>query len=268
LHEVVGILVEYGYLLVFVWVFGEQMGLPIPSFPLLLSAGALAGQGKMSFTLILLTSLVASLIADTFWYKLGQYRGSGVLNFLCRLSLEPDSCVQRTRGSLDRRGAQTLLYSKFVPGLNTVSAPIAGMSGVPYHRFLAFDLVGTILWAASSLIVGFIFSDEVDAILSRSREVGRFVAVLAVAAVIGWVVWKYVQRRRFMKSIIIGRITPEELNEKLGSGEPVTIIDLRHPLDRLTDPRTLPGALQIGADDLAERLKEIPRDREIILYCT
>jgi membrane protein DedA with SNARE-associated domain len=268
LHEVVSILVKYGYLLVFVWVLAEQIGLPLPAFPLLVSAGALAGQGKMNLSLILLTCIVAALFADTFWYKLGQTRGAGVLNFLCRMSLEPDSCVQTTRGSLDRRGPQTLLYSKFVPGLNTVAAPIAGMSRVPYSRFLFYDLVGTIVWACSSLMVGYIFSEQVDAILNRSRQVGQFVAVLAVLAIIAWVVWKYVQRRRFLKSILIGRITAQELHDKLSNGEPLTIIDLRHPLDLLTDPRTLPGALQIKAAELAERAKEIPLDREIILYCT
>lgn len=268
MHDVIAILVKYGYLLVFVWVLGEQIGLPIPAFPLLLSAGAMAGQGRMNLALILLTCITACLIADTIWYKLGQTRGAGVLNILCRMSLEPDSCVQRTRGSLDRRGTQTLLYSKFVPGLNTVASPIAGMSRVPYARFLLFDLAGTILWASSSLIVGYLFSDEVDAILNRSRQFGRLVAILALATIVGWVVWKYIQRRRFLKSIILGRITAQELHDKLSAGESVTIIDLRHPLDLLTDPRTLPGALHIRSEDLAERANEIPRDREIILYCT
>lgn len=268
MHEVVSILVKYGYILVFVWVLGEQLGLPIPAFPLLLTAGAMAGQGKINLAAVLLTATVAALSADIFWYKLGQVRGASVLRFLCKMSLEPDSCVQSTRGSLDKRGPQTLLYSKFVPGLNTVAAPIAGMSRVPYARFFAYDFVGSIFWAGSSLIIGFIFSDEVDAILSRSREVGHLLVWLAAVLIIGWVVWKYEQRRRFLKSIHVARISPTELHTKLSSGEEVVIIDLRHPLDLLTDPRTLPGALQIKMDDLAQRAKEIPRDREIILYCT
>lgn len=268
MREVVAILVQYGYLLVFVWVFAEQIGLPIPAFPLLLSAGALAGQGKMSLWLVLLTSVMAALVADTFWYQLGQTRGATVLRFLCRMSLEPDSCVQSTKGSLDKRGPQTLLYSKFVPGLNTVAAPIAGMSRVPYARFVGYDLVGTIFWASSSLLVGYLFSNKVDDILSRSRQVGQLFGVLAVGIIVGWVIWKYVQRKRFLKSILVARITPTELHEKMAAGEEVVIVDLRHPLDFLTDPRTLPGALKIGSTELAERVKEIPQDREIILYCT
>lgn len=268
MHDVVAILVKYGYELVFAWVLGEQIGLPIPAFPLLLTAGAMAGQGKLSLTLIVLTCVAACLVADTFWYKLGQLRGAGVLRFLCRMSLEPDSCVQTTRGSLDKRGPQTLLYSKFIPGLNTVAAPIAGMSRVPYARFLLYDVVGTVVWACSSLVVGYVFSEKVDAILSRSRQVGQLFALLIIVLMVGWIVWKYVQRKRFLKSIIVSRITPQELNQKIQSGEEVVIVDLRHSLDFLTDPRTLPGALQIRSDELATRVKEIPRDREIILYCT
>jgi len=222
----------------------------------------------MNLALLLLTCVLACIVADTFWYRLGQTRGAGVLRFLCRMSLEPDSCVQSTRGSLDRRGPQALLYSKFVPGLNTVAAPIAGMSRVPLVRFLTYDLVGTVIWASSSLFVGFLFSGEVDAILNRSREVGKLLAWLFVAAIVGWIVWKYVERRRFLKSIHVARIKPQELQQKIQAGEDVVIIDLRHRLDLLTDPRTLPGALQIKMDELAERAREIPRDREVILFCT
>ncbi len=261
-------LTQYGYLVVFVWVLTEQIGLPIPAFPLLLSAGALAGQHKMNLLLILATAVLACLVSDSFWYELGKRRGAAVLNVLCRMSLEPDSCVQRTKGTFDRRGPQSLLYAKFVPGLNTVAAPIAGMARVPYLRFLGFDIVGTLIWAGSSLIVGYLFSEKIDSILSRSRQLGQFFAVLAVLAIAGWIVWKYVQRRRFMKSVLVGRITPQELHDKLIAGDKLTIIDLRHPLDLLTDPRTLPGALRIRSEDLAERAKEIPQDREIILYCT
>jgi membrane protein DedA with SNARE-associated domain len=268
LSEVVHILVVYGYLVVFLWVLAEQIGLPIPAIPLLLSAGALAGHGKMSFPILLLTALVGCVISDAFWYELGKRRGSAVLNVLCKMSLEPDSCVERTRGTFDRHGPQSLLYAKFVPGLNTVAAPIAGMTGLSYPRFLIFDIAGSILWAGSSLLAGYLFSERIDAILNQSQAIGRSVAVLAVLGIVGWIVWKYVQRRRFLRSVMVARITPEEVHSKLSSGEDLVIVDLRHPLDLLTDPRTLPGALQIRMDDLAQRAKEIPRDREIILYCT
>ena len=268
MHELVNSLAQYGYVVVFVWVLAEQIGLPIPALPLLLSAGALAGQHKMSLLLLLLTSLIACLVSDSFWYELGRRRGGAVLNVLCRMSLEPDSCVERTKGTFDRRGPQSLLYAKFVPGLNTVAAPIAGMSRLPYSRFLLYDVVGSLVWAASSLVVGYLFSERVDAILQRSQALGKVVAALAVAGIVAWIVWKYVQRRRFLKSVMVARITPHELQSKIDAGEQPVIVDLRHPLDLLTDPRTLPGAIRIRMDELASRAMEIPRGREIILYCT
>jgi membrane protein DedA with SNARE-associated domain len=266
--DAVQFLATYGYAVVFVWVLLEQIGLPIPAIPLLLSAGAIAGHGRMNILLLLATALLACLVSDSFWYELGKRRGTAVLSILCRMSLEPDSCVQRTKSTFDRRGPQSLLYSKFVPGLNTVAAPIAGMSRVAFPRFLAFDILGTLLWAGSSLGIGYLFRERLDDILSRSRVVGDIFAVLIATALVGWIAWKYVQRRRFLSSVRVARITPHELHEKIQSGESVAIVDLRHPLDLLTDPRQIPGAMHIRMDELAERAKEIPRDREIILYCT
>jgi membrane protein DedA with SNARE-associated domain len=268
LSEAAHILMHYGYLLVFVWVLAEQLGLPIPAIPLLLSAGALAADHQMSLLVALFTALVASLISDTIWFELGRRRGGAVLNVLCRMSLEPDSCVERTKGSFDRRGPQSLLYAKFVPGLNTVAAPVAGMAQISYPRFLLFDIGGTLLWAGSSLVAGFLLGKKVDILLSRSRQLGHAFTYLAVGAIVAWVVWKWVQRRRFLTSVRVARIAPQELHEKMISGEKLAVIDLRHRLDLLTDPRTIPGALRIKFDELEERAKEIPRDREIILYCT
>lgn len=268
MSEAAHILTHYGYLVVFVWVLAEQLGLPIPAMPLLLTAGALAADHQLSFFLVLFVSLIASVVSDSVWFELGRRRGGVVLNVLCRLSLEPDSCVERTKGSFDRRGPQSLLYAKFVPGLNTVAAPIAGMTRISYARFLLFDVPGTLLWAGSALLLGFLLGKKVDRVLSHSRDVGQAFVVLALLAIVAWVVWKWEQRRRFLASVRVARITPQQLHEKMLEGEKVVIIDLRHRLDLLTDPRTIPGALQIKFDELEERAKEIPRDREIILYCT
>jgi membrane protein DedA with SNARE-associated domain len=268
LSEAAQILTHYGYLVVFVWVLAEQIGLPIPAIPLLLTAGALCADHRMSLFLVLFTSMFASLVSDSLWFELGRRRGGVVLNILCRMSLEPDSCVERTKGSFDRRGPQSLLYSKFVPGLNTVAAPIAGMARISYSRFLLFDIAGTFLWAGSALFTGYLLGKKVDKVLSHSRDLGQLFIVLALTAILGWIVWKWDQRRRFLASVRVARIMPQDLHEKMLSGEPMVIIDLRHRLDLLTDPRTLPGALRIKFDELEERAKEIPRDREIILYCT
>src|SRR5262245_7301022 len=128
--ETINFLLQHGYAVVFWWVLAEQLGLPIPAVPVLLAAGALSGPGKLDFGMTLALGTLASLTSDTAWYALGRYRGGPVLSFLCRISLEPDSCVRRTHDTFSRHGVRSLLIAKFVPGLNTAAPPLAGMIGM------------------------------------------------------------------------------------------------------------------------------------------
>jgi membrane protein DedA with SNARE-associated domain len=260
--------VHYGYALLFLWVLVEQGGLPIPATPLVLAAGALAGQGRMSFALVILCSTAGCVCADVFWYAFGKRRGAVVLNLLCRIALEPDSCVRRTETRFERWGARTLLICKFVPGLNTAAPALAGMVGVPYGRFAAFDIAGGLLWALAYTLLGFIFSKQLDRVAADAHLVGGWLLLVFIGGVIAYVLYRWRERQRFIEQVKGDRITPDELKHQLESGEQPVIIDLRHPLDVLTDPRTLPGALQISPEDLEARNGEISRDREIVLFCT
>ena len=266
--ETLQFVIHYGYLLLFVWVLIEQGGLPIPASPLLLAAGALAAQGRMHLALAITVPAIASLCADTFWYWFGKKRGGVVLNLLCRIALEPDSCVRRTESTFTRYGARTLLICKFVPGLNTAAPTLAGMVGVDFFRFLLFDLAGALLWTGAFAVAGFVFGKQLDRAAIYSQRFGGWMLVLFFAGVVGYVLYRWRERNRFLEQVKGDRITPDELKHKIESGEPLVIIDLRHPLDVLTDPRTLPGALQIAPDELSSRHGEIARDGELILFCT
>lgn len=157
LKEAVEFLIKHGYALLFGWVLVEQMGLPIPAIPLLIAAGALAGSGKMDLVLAVSLALVAAVLADLFWYFLGRYRGGRILKLLCRISLEPDSCVRRTENLFVRHGARSLLVAKFVPGLNTAAPSLAGIFRMPLRRFMLFDSLGGFFWVATFTGLGFIF---------------------------------------------------------------------------------------------------------------
>src|SRR5689334_15656170 len=146
MSETVGFVVQHGYVLLFFWLVAEQAALPVPSIPLLLACGALARDGRMSPTLVLTYGLAACLLADSVWFHVGRVRGAKVLRLLCRIALEPDSCVRQTENALVRYGLRSMLVSKFVPGLNAVAAPMAGNSGARFGRFLIFDILGTLLW--------------------------------------------------------------------------------------------------------------------------
>jgi membrane protein DedA with SNARE-associated domain len=260
--------VQYGYALLFGWVMIEQGGLPIPATPLLLAAGALAGQGRMSLPLVILASTAGSVVSDIFWYMFGKRRGAVVLNLLCRIALEPDSCVRRTESRFSRLGLRTLLICKFVPGLNTAAPALAGMVGAPYPRFFAFELMGALLWTTAYSVLGFVFSKQLDRVAADAHLLGGGFLVLFGIGVVVYVIYRWRERQRFIEQVKGDRITPDELKHELEAGENPVIIDLRHPLDVLTDPRTLPGALQISPEDLESRNREINRDGEIVLFCT
>jgi membrane protein DedA with SNARE-associated domain len=268
MNDTLQFVVQYGYALLFGWVLIEQGGLPIPATPLLLAAGALAGQGRMSLPLVILAGTAGCLGADLFWYSFGKRRGAVVLNLLCRIAMEPDSCVRRTETIFSKRGPRTLLICKFVPGLNTAAPALAGMVRVPYPRFIVFDLLGGLLWTIAYSLLGFIFSKQLDRVARDAHLLGGGLVILFVTGVIAYVLYRWRERERFIQQVKGDRITPDELKHQLESGERPTIIDLRHPLDVLTDPRTLPGALQISPEDLPARRGEITRDGEIVLFCT
>jgi membrane protein DedA with SNARE-associated domain len=268
MHRTVEFLLHHGYTLLLSWVFAEQIGLPLPSMPLLLAAGALAGTGRLSLFGSLLYAVLAAVAADSIWYGLGRRKGIKVLQLLCKISLEPDSCVRRTEGVFAKRGARSLLLAKFVPGLSTVAPPLAGVFHMRVGRFLLYDAVGTILWAGTFLGLGFAFSGEIERIAEHLEHLGSGLLVLVLGALAAYIGYKFLARQRFLRELRIARITADELKRKLDAGEELVIVDLRHSMDFEAEPETIPGAFRMDAKELEEQTDRLPRDREVILYCT
>jgi membrane protein DedA with SNARE-associated domain len=268
MSETLQFLLRHGYSVLFLWVFAEQIGLPLPAIPLLLAAGALAGAGRMSLGLVLFLTILAAVIGDVLWYELGRRKGIKVLQLLCRISLEPDSCVRRTEGVFEKHGARSLVLAKFFPGLNTVAPPLAGIFRMKPLRFLAFDIAGAALWAGMFAGLGYAFSGEIERLTARAERLGGWLGVLLLAALAAWILWKFFARQRFLRELRISRISAAELKEKLDSGEPIVVVDLRHSLDFEAEPETIPGAFRIDAQELQAHDDLIPRDRDVVLYCT
>ncbi|MGA7885375.1 MAG: VTT domain-containing protein [Acidobacteriaceae bacterium] len=262
------VFIRYGYVIVVLWVLVEQLGVPIPSTPLLLTAGTLTATHKLSLPLVLVAALAGSLIADTTWYFLGKRYGGAVVRLVCRLSLESTACVRKTEAYFSKRGAAALLLAKFVPGLGTVAAPIAGQMGMGYGKFLMCDGAGALLWALSCLLGGRFFGDVLKRNPHALSTAGHFAVVIFVLLLLGFLGWRMLERRAFLRSVRMARLEPTELKRMMDEGEPVFIVDLRHRLDYLPDPRTLPGALSLTPDKLVEHSQRIPRDQEIVLFCT
>src|SRR5436853_4735245 len=164
--ETLGFLVRHGPAVLFAVVFVEQMGVPLPAAPWLLAGGALAATGKINWFAAFIAATFGSVLADLIWFYLGRYGGHRVLNLLCRISLEPDSCVRRTQDLFTRYGMRGVVAAKFIPGLSTLAPPLAGSSGVSAPRFFLFDSVGSLLYAGGLILVGVLFSHQLEQVLA------------------------------------------------------------------------------------------------------
>jgi membrane protein DedA with SNARE-associated domain len=267
-NETIEFLIRHGYTVVFAWVFFEQIGLPLPAIPVLLAAGALAGAGKLSLAVVVGLSVVAAILSDAIWYEIGRRRGGKVLNLLCRISLEPDSCVRRTEATFSKHGAKSLLVAKFIPGFNTAAPPLAGVFHMRFTRFLLFDGLGAMVWAGAFIGLGYLFSNQLESVAARAAELGGGLLAVSAAGLGGYIGWKYIQRQRFLHSLRVARITPDQLREKLDSGEQMIIVDLRHSVDFEADPYLIPGAQHLDAEEIEQHHDAIPRDRDVVLYCS
>lgn len=259
---------KYGYWILFLWVMTEQLGVPIPSVPVMLTAGTLTATHKMNLPLVLIAILLGSLVSDSLWYIMGKRYGGAVVKLLCRLSMESSTCVRRTENYFTKRGPAALLLAKFIPGLGSVAAPIAGQTSMPFSSFVIFDTIGILIWALTFTLGGRFFGD----FLKRHPEVFSWVAHFAVLLfallLMGFLFSRFLRQRAFLREIRTARVPPQELKEMLDRGQEVYIVDLRHPLDYLPDPRTLPGAVLLTPDKLVLQSDDIPRDRDVVLFCT
>ncbi len=263
-----GILITYGYLLIFGWVLLEQAGFPLPATPVLLAAGALSVTEHIRFSEALLAGVAACLLADVTWFFLGKRYGHYLLRLLCRFSLEATTCVRRTHESFGRRGAYTLLFAKFVPGLSIVAPPVAGQTGMRFRRFLVFDAIGATIWVGSLLLGGRLFGDLLMRDPSALNLIGRFAGGLLLAGIVLFFASRLYRRESLLRRLRTARLEPVALKGMMDRGEAVYIVDLRHPLELVPDPFTLPGALHFSPEELSLRSGEIPHDRDVVLYCT
>lgn len=267
MHELVGLVVEYGLLLVFANVLLEQLGAPVPAIPTLVVTGALAADGKLSPALVLGVAVLASALSDGIWFVAGRRYGHRVLKTLCRVSLSPDSCVSQTETIFERWGAGSLLVAKFVPGFSTVAPPLAGAMGLRSGPFLLYDSLGAALWAGAGIGVGMLFHDQIDRVFDFLDRFGASAVVLLGALLGAFIAFKWWERRRFYKALRMARISVADLHRLASERRAPVIVDVRSSIARQRDPRRIPGARAMSVDELDERLAGLPIDRDIVLYC-
>jgi membrane protein DedA with SNARE-associated domain len=263
------LLLLHGYYFIFCYVFAVGLGLPIPADPLLLIMGALAGDHHYNFLLTLAVSVVPAVLADYFWYELGRVRGHSVLRLICKLAIEPDTCVRSTEATFAKRGSSALYFAKFVPGMSLVSMPMAGLIGMSRRRFLLADTIGCVLWISSYMLLGALFHRQVESLIVQFGLFGRSAGAVVGCILVFFIGFKYLQRWRILREIRTNRITPPAVHELLNNPAcKTTIVDLRHPTEVERDNYKIPGALILRPEQLRALAREIPPEHEIILYCT
>jgi membrane protein DedA with SNARE-associated domain len=261
------LLTSHPYMVLFLSGSFERVGAPLFASPVLIGAGALAATGQMRFDVAVWVALLACVPGDILWYELGRIKGDSVLSLLCRISFEPDSCVRRSKRLFEKGVTRTILFSKWVPGISHVVPAIAGLTRVGPERFVVTDALGSALWVVGLMMLGYLPLQESLA-LGVGTAVGPVVFEAGVVALLATTGVKYFRKRRFVRELYKARITPQELRELIDSGASLVILDLRHPLDSLSDPRTVPGALRLLPEDVASKAATLPGKGEIILYCT
>jgi membrane protein DedA with SNARE-associated domain len=218
----------------------------------------------MRFDVAVWIALVTCMFGDMLWYELGRKKGDRVLAALCRISLEPDSCVRRSKIFFEKGSNRTLLLSKWLPGVSHVVPAVAGLSGVERRHFFVMNAAGSAIWILVLMLAGYLPVERIHV----ASAVAPIVFEAAVVALAANVAIKYMQRRRFLKELYKSRISPQDVRQLLDAGERIVILDLRHPLDSVTDPRTLPGAIRVLPSEVYNHADILPKDEEIILYCT
>jgi membrane protein DedA with SNARE-associated domain/rhodanese-related sulfurtransferase len=272
MNEIVELLTKYGYWLLFATLIGRQACLPLPGNLLLLAAGALAGFGRLNFVEIVAFSVVALMLADLAWYVAARRWGSRTLHLMCGAAEDPTSCVNRITAIFERHGAKSLLFSKFIIGMDAVAAPMAGISGVGLPAFLLFDGGGALLWSFSYAILGYLFKNQLGQVAHYSAQLGTLIVLGVIAGAGVFIVRKLIRWYRFYREFKVARITPEELWHELIAGKPVLVLDLQDGGKRGPGLAAIPGAVRIDSHHLLQyrrqyRDSDLPTDREVVLYC-
>ena len=268
MEGVAQLLLQHGYLILFAWVLLDQLGLPFPAEPMILAAGAMAGSGHLDLSMCVAIVVLACLPANFLWYWLGVHQGNKVLTFLCLIELETDACVNRTTSAFHRYGTVSLLFAKFVPGLQSIASPMAGLLGVRMSRFLALSGSGTLLYALALLIPAYVAHDYVVRLGAAFAEFGGIALTMIVVLFAGWLGWKIWHRQAYIRALRGRRIDPQALHQKLQDNEPVQVADLRQRMEFNRDPFTIPGAVRVPLDIFDERVEQLARDRLLVLFCT
>lgn len=268
MEEMTGLLAQYGLALVFVNVFLTQLGAPVPAIPTLVVAGALAQRGDLPAAIVLIVAVGASLLGDLPWFVAGRIYGSRAINVLCRVAIEPDTCVKQTETIFERWGAPSLIVAKFIPGFSIVAPPIAGAMRLGVLPFFVFSAMGALVWAGVAVAVGVIFHAQVDWIINWLAEMGSQAVLVIGTGLVLFIAFRWTERWLLIRWLRMARISADELKGRLQRADRPVVLDVRSNTARRLDPRRIPGAIMVEIAEPERHLAGVAPEREVVVYCT
>ena len=266
MEHLVALLQQYGLGFVFLNVLALQAGLPLPAYPTLIMAGALAAMGGSPVWQVVGAGVGAALVADTGWYAAGRRFGMRVLSTLCRMSLSQDSCVRQTESIFQRFGPASMLFAKFIPGFASVATALAGALRLNYLKFVLFDAGGAGLWVGVAVLLGFLFSDAIGTMIEKLNSLGRYGVMIVIAGFVAWIAFKWLRRYLFVKQLRMDRVSVDELRDMMEQNKVQALVDVRSAITQAATGR-IPGARAIDMQNIAAGFKGLPVDGEVIVYC-
>lgn len=266
MNTLLHLLATYGLAVVFLNVLAEQLGMPVPAYPVLVVMGAWSFDGRHDAGAVFAVAVAACLMADLLWYAGGRRFGGRVLRTVCKLSISPDSCVRQTEALFARWGVWSLLVAKFVPGFGTIAVALSGQMRVPIAVFLALDAVGASLFVGVALVLGRTFHAAVDEVLAKLESFGQYGLLVIGAALAAFIGVKWLQRYRMIRALRMTRITVPELQRLLSGNVPPAILDVRHASSRERDG-SIPGARPWSWDTGIGGTEGIATELEVVVYC-
>jgi len=264
------LLARHGYSLTFALLFAEAMGLPLPAAVALAGAGAAAASHTLTPAWVIVGSMAALLAGDTLQFILGRNMGWTLLGLLCRVSANPETCILRSAESFYKRGTTTLLLAKFIPGVNTMAAPLAGSMKMRFGQFLRFDAAGALLYVVAYFMLGYAARDVLSRVLDTFAAAGHVVEAVVAAAVLVYIIYRLVLFARHRRYRVVPRVQVQELADKLVEDlnlRPL-VVDVRSHGYYDPGSERIRGSIRLEPNNLDEEVKGFPRDKDIYLYCT
>jgi len=270
MHDLLSVMARDGYALTFALLFAEAIGLPLPGAIVLVAAGAAVASHTLWGPSVLLAAVVGLLLGDIAQFWLGRYAGWALLGFLCRVSINPETCILRSAESFYKRGKTTLVIAKFIPGVNTMAAPLAGSMKMRFWQFVRLDFAGALLYSATYLLVGYASRDFLASILRGFHAAGRAMEAVVIVALIVYAIYRIAQYGKHRTDRVVPRIQVRELAARLASeGDAgVLIVDVRSHGYYDAGAARIKNSIRIEPNNLEEEIKGLPKDKDIYLYCT